>query len=142
MPGLFIGTLAAARDKHALAAHGVTHVLNCTNQPIPPLVGSPSEGGAAARPAYLTLGLLDNPADLPRMQAALTDGVHFIDEALRAGGRVLVHCHRGISRSCTLTIAYMMWAQRRTAEAVFVDVRSKRHVADPNLSYWVCLKEW
>jgi len=109
-------------------------VLNCTNQP------SGCEGSDGV--SYLSLGLLDSTADLPRMPAALEAGVGFIHDAIEAGGRVLVHCHRGISRSCTLTIAYIMWAQRCTAEAAFVQVRRARRIADPNLGYWVTLKEW
>ena len=59
----------------------------------------PSEGPGAP---ILQLGLLDSTSDLPRMQTALSTGVDFISEALAAGGTVLVHCHRGISRSATL----------------------------------------
>ena len=109
-------------------------VLNCTNQP------SAREGSDGV--SYLSLGLLDSTADLPHMPAALELGVRFIHDAIEAGGHVLVHCHRGISRSCTLTIAYLMWAQRCTAEAAFVEVRRARRIADPNLGYWVTLKEW
>ena len=39
-------------------------------------------------------------------------------------------------------MAYMMVAQRRTAEDVFEDVKNARRVCDPNLGYWVSLKEW
>lgn len=137
LPGLWIGSHAAAASVQTLAAQGISHVLNCTNQP-----GAHGADAAVSGTRYLSLGLLDSTADLPHMPAALQAGVRFIDEAIRADGRVLVHCHRGISRSVTLVIAYMIWAHRLTAEAAFVQVRRARRVADPNLGYWVSLKEW
>ena len=60
---------------------------------------------AADGPTYLKLGLSDSAADLPRMGEAIDAGVNFIHSALQAGGAVLVHCHKGISRSCTLVMA-------------------------------------
>lgn len=135
-PRLFVGSLAAACDAQALAARGITHMLNCTNQP------RPLDDFASSPKHYLSLGLLDSTADLPRMQHALEEGVRFVADAMESGGRVLVYCHRGISRSCALTMAYLMWAHRRTAESVFAEVRRARTIVDPNLGYWVCLKEW
>ena len=134
-PNLFVGTEAAAKNMGLLSGYGITHVLNCTARP------NAHEGEAGA-PVYMSLGLLDSTSDLPRMKEALTDGVAFIHGAIEGGGRVLVHCQRGISRSCTLAMAYLMWAQRLPAEAVFVELRHARRVADPNLGYWCSLKDW
>lgn len=141
MPGLFVGSCAAACNAEALRREGITHVLNCTNLPSGGGCEGGGEGGSENR-RYLALGLLDSTADLPRMPTVLADGVGFIGDALAAGGRVLVHCQRGISRSCTLAMAYMVKEQRREAEAVFTDVRRARSVCDPNVGYWVTLKEW
>ena len=118
-----------------LQARGVTHVLNCCTLPN-------FHEGAADGPEYLRLGLLDSVADLPRMMDALRLGVAFIADGLGGGGTVFVHCHRGISRSCTLVIAYLMRARGASAEATFDDVRRARGVCDPNLGYLCTLKEW
>lgn len=134
-PNLFVGTEVAAQDLSLLSGHGITHVLNCTTRPN-------LHSGEFGAPKYLSLGLFDSTADLPNMQKSLKDGVAFIHSALVGGGQVLVHCQRGISRSCTLAMAYLIWIQRRPAEAVFVDLRRSRSVADPNLGYWCSLKEW
>jgi protein tyrosine phosphatase (PTP) superfamily phosphohydrolase (DUF442 family) len=37
----------------------------------------------------------------------LPDALEFIDEALEDGGKVLVHCHAGVSRSTAVILAYM-----------------------------------
>jgi len=91
---------------------------------------------------YLRLNLLDCTADLPRMQSVLREGVNFIRKALAEGGTVLVHCHRGISRSCTLVMAYLIETEQRLADSVFEGIRAKRRICDPNLGYWCALQEW
>ena len=39
-------------------------------------------------------------------------------------------------------MAYLIAERRCTAEEVFVELKSARPVCDPNLGYWVTLKEW
>lgn len=135
-PGLYVGDEAAAANLATLREAGVTHVLNCS------ALANPLEGQAGAPAAYMQLGLLDNTSDLPRMQEALVSGVEFITQAHASGGTVLVHCHRGISRSATLAIAYLVRATQQPAETVFEAMRTKRKCIDPNLGYWVALKTW
>ena len=132
---LFVGSELSARSLPNLRAHGVTHVVNCATLP------NAHEGRPGA-PSYLKLDLLDSVIDLPRMPAALAEAAAFIRDAHGAGGTVLVHCHRGISRSCTVAMAYLIAERRCTAEAVFDELRRARPVCDPNLGYWVTLKEW
>lgn len=134
-PRLYVGTMKAAHSAPTLEAHAITHVLNCT--PLPNAFE-----GTPTGPQYLSLNLLDNKADLPRMHTAIREGVAFIGQALESGGTVLVHCHRGISRSCTLAMAHLIQEQQRSVEEVFAQMRHARRVCDPNLGYLCVLKEW
>jgi predicted protein tyrosine phosphatase len=134
-PGLWVGDEHAAASLSRLKARGITHVLNCTDQPSP-------LAGALGAPMHRMLGLLDSTQDAPHLPHALKVGVEFIHSAVQSGGTVLVHCQRGISRSCTLAMAYLIWAHQRPAEDVFEELRQLRHCCDPNLSYWCALKEW
>lgn len=133
-PGLYVGDETAATPAR-LADASITHVLNCTSKPNATLEGQPGY-------RYLRLDLMDNTSDLSRMQEVIQLGVNFIREALQSGGHVLVHCHRGISRSCTLAMAYLVESQQRPAEAVFEAIRAARRICDPNLGYWCALHEW
>ena len=139
-PNLFVGDESSAQPPARLVEQGVTHVLNCTNKPNAALE-SPG-GGMGAGLVYLRLDLLDSTSDLPRMQSVLRQGVDFIRSGLQSGGTVLVHCQRGISRSCTLAMAYLIEAQQQPAEEVFESIRGARRICDPNLSYWCALHEW
>jgi len=152
-PSLYVGDESAAADWPLLRAAGVTHILNCTPAPSV-LEGSTTmergyggeegglRGGSPPELRFCQLGLLDSISDLPRMQEALHVGVGFIREAIANGGVVLVHCHRGISRSATLAIAYLVQQTQQTAETVFEHMRTRRRVIDPNLTYWTQLIEW
>ena len=55
-----------------------------------------------------------------------------IDRTLAAGGRVLVHCQQGRSRSGSVVIAYVMRTQRLAFEQAFEFVKARRSVCSPN----------
>lgn len=59
----------------------------------------------------------------------------FIDEALQAGGKVLIHCGDGISRSPALAIAYLMMTFNVTHEEAYLHVQARRFCASPNLNF-------
>jgi protein-tyrosine phosphatase len=56
----------------------------------------------------------------------------FIEEARQEKGSVLVHCVCGVSRSTTLCCAYLMKHHSMTIEQALVQLRSRRHIVQPN----------
>lgn len=40
-------------------------------------------------------------------------------DAFKIGGRVLVHCHKGVSRSVTLCMAYLIWKHNLSYDEAF-----------------------
>lgn len=56
----------------------------------------------------------------------------FIDEARQSNGVVLVHCVCGVSRSTTLCCAYLMKHHSMSVEQALVQLRSRRHIIQPN----------
>ncbi|KNZ74835.1 Dual specificity protein phosphatase [Termitomyces sp. J132] len=62
----------------------------------------------------------------------LPSACQFIEEALRSGGNVLVHCVQGISRSATVVAAYLMWRRRVNTTEALEMVRAARDQIWPN----------
>ena len=61
--------------------------------------------------------------------------VEFIEMALAEGRNVLIHCHVGISRSASITIAYVMKALPMTYFAAHVHVKARRDCINPNRKF-------
>jgi protein-tyrosine phosphatase len=63
------------------------------------------------------------------------DVFDFVERQLREGGRILIHCSQGVSRSVALAISYLMWKQGRSYDEVFAEVKAARGVANPNIGF-------
>jgi dual specificity MAP kinase phosphatase len=63
---------------------------------------------------YLRLPTVDH--SVPTL-AQLRMGAAFVDEAVRAGKTVLIHCHAGVGRSALLTTCYLVYAGMSRDEA-------------------------
>ena len=56
-------------------------------------------------------------------------------EARGEGGRVLLHCSQGVSRSAALAIAHHMWRTGQTFDEAFAAVKAQRGIANPNIGF-------
>jgi len=64
-------------------------------------------------------------------------------ESIReSGGKVLIHCRAGISRSATVCIAYLMYAGRLTLDEAFDYLKRCRPLISPNLNFMRQLAEF
>ena len=66
----------------------------------------------------------------------------FSDGAESAGGRVLIHCQAGVSRSSTLAIAYVMARSHLAMLDAFRYVKSRRSIVAPNFNFMGQLLEF
>ncbi|GAA6214352.1 dual specificity phosphatase DUPD1-like [Lates japonicus] len=129
-PNLYIGDAATAQDKTLLVNMGITHVVNAADGPRHIDTGPHF---------YKDTNILYHGVEAPDckdfdLSPFFTETADFIHGALIQKGKVLVHCARGISRSATLVLAFLMIKERLTlAEAVEV-VRKHRNVL-PNVGF-------
>jgi len=94
---LFIGSQDAAGNVAGMRGAGVCHVLNVAHG-----IQVPHATGIR----YMDAPVRDEPdADL---SAILESCLAFIDEGLKRGDGVLVHCNQGVSRSSAVVAAYLM----------------------------------
>jgi hypothetical protein len=119
---MYVSGWLVAEDWSQLESHGITHVINTacmvSKCPFPSAI------------AYLCLSIEDSRNE--DILAYVYPCIGFIEAALLSGGRVLIHCMEGVSRSCTIAIAYVMWKQGLTYREAQDFVQSGRPVCQPN----------
>ncbi|XP_026496616.1 dual specificity protein phosphatase 13B-like isoform X1 [Vanessa tameamea] len=126
-PGLFVGDAVAAKDKVFLRRMGINYVLNT------------AEGKRYTQVDTDHLYYRDCPGlrykgfqlmDLPTTDISkyFHIAASFIDEGISRGGRVLVHCMMGVSRSATCAIAFLMIKRGMTLTEALALVRSRRDI--------------
>lgn len=125
-PNLAISDIYAAKHEKTLKEHGITHILSllsfATIQPVPKFITN------------LKLDILDYPDENILDEFKVTHA--FIDEAVKKGGNVLIHCQAGISRSSTTLCAYLMKSQGLSRDVAFKMIKDKRPIVNPNEGFW------
>ena len=66
----------------------------------------------------------------------------FIDDAIKNGGRVMVHCHAGISRSSSIILAYLIKYKNMSFDEALATAQKKREKINPNPGFVKQLKEY
>lgn len=121
--GLFLGSLIAVQDADLLKSSGITHILHVLDVPhLPP--PQPPSSHISTR----IIDVLDSPSASATLMKALPEAIVWIDTALKSGGRVLVHCHQGVSRSTAVVIGYLIGSNRwgMNYDEAYEMVRSRR----------------
>ncbi|KAL0484966.1 dual specificity protein phosphatase [Acrasis kona] len=88
---------------------------------------------------YLKLGTGDTIFDV--IHPLFEKAVQFIDKARSNGGRVLIHCSMGVSRSATVTAAYLMRTDKLDVDEAIEIIKKERSIINPNESFRAQLKE-
>lgn len=129
-PNLYIGDAATAQQKTLLRELGITHVVNAADGPQHIDTGPHFYKGSNIQ--YHGVEAPDcKDFDLSRF---FTETADFIHGALSQKGKVLVHCARGISRSATLALAFLMIKERLTLAEAVDAVRRHRNIL-PNVGF-------
>jgi protein-tyrosine phosphatase len=62
------------------------------------------------------------------LTSVLTEAFDFIKAGFQGGGKVLVHCQMGQSRSAAIVTAFLMHSQKLTFEEAFGHVKERREI--------------
>jgi len=126
LPGLLLGPFVASKSLETLLGLGVTHIV-CIRD---------AKEAFSVRPrfpdrfTYMTLDVEDNEEqNLIRLFPAAKT---FIDNAIKQGGRVLVHCNGGISLSPAFVVMFVMQHYQLSWEDALHLVQNRRYCISPN----------
>lgn len=122
---VYVGNDAVAKNLEVLRENRITHVLNSAGFVCPEYFKDDF--------GYKTLWLRDNPTE--DITSILYNVFDYLEDVREQGGRVLVHCYHGVSRSTSLVIAYIMWREKKSFEDAFQYVKAARGVTNPNMGF-------
>ncbi|KAL7306943.1 hypothetical protein TKK_0000702 [Trichogramma kaykai] len=132
-PGVFIGDGQTACNKQYLCNRiHVTHVLNAAEGKSFGYVNTDAKYYADTGIEYMGCHMIDAPST--NISQYFYPAADFIDNALRKGGRVYVHCVQGVSRSATLVVAYLMIKKGMLASEALRTVTLARNI-QPNSGF-------
>ncbi|KAJ9444559.1 Dual specificity protein phosphatase 1 [Diplonema papillatum] len=138
-PWLFLGSHSDAMDKNLLRKHNIKCVLNTAKEC--DSSSSDSSGGESPDRSdveYQKLELADHADE--SISLHFFTAFNFLETWRKQNRNVLVHCRRGISRSATLVIAYLMQHQSKQLQEAYNHVRSRRSIISPNLGFVLSLE--
>eukprot|EP00760_Papus_ankaliazontas_P038968 PhM_4_TR9446/c0_g1_i1/m.9306/K04459/DUSP, MKP; dual specificity MAP kinase phosphatase len=138
---LYLGSFSDAMQRADMVELGIRYILNVARECDTDTDDSEdgmTPGGPSFR--YLKLALKDHSdEDIGQHFHA---AIEFIEEARRSGGKVLVHCRQGVSRSPTIVLAYIMRAYSMSLSEALQLVQAKRDSVCPNIGFILALEEF
>lgn len=168
LPFLYLGNLNHATNAYMLHALGITHVVSvgeCALVPPPNFpvhAPAPADKGCPMTPGKgpgsqgsLWIEEKEGRIKVLDIKGVCDDGIdtlapqlepicEWIEKARLSGGQVLVHCRVGVSRSATVTIAYVMKHLGLPLVDAYLIVRSRRLsvLIQPNMRLLYNLLGW
>jgi protein-tyrosine phosphatase len=131
----FLCLPGAAYNLQALQEKGITHILSLTNS-------APCKWPKDLFHCLHIQGIKDNSDPENRISQYFDTTLPFINDALSGGGRILVHCWKGKSRSVSTIAAYLIKHNHISADDALAQIRVTRTRAKPNKGYMEELKDF
>ncbi|XP_054277743.1 dual specificity protein phosphatase 3 isoform X2 [Macrosteles quadrilineatus] len=125
-PNIYIGDAGSAKNKQYLMKLGITHVVNTAEGKLFGMVDTDQEFYKNTTIKYLGFSIMDLPVS--NISQHFFEVADFIEQAIKEGGKVLVHCLMGMSRSSTCVLAYLMIKEGLSAGEAVRQVRQHRDI--------------
>ena len=123
---IYLSGDSGANDFAKLSELGITHILNVSDC-------IPNYYENTTSITYMRVPIAD--CGYIRLNDYFPAVFKFITSALESGGRILVHCFAGKSRSASFVIAYLMHRHRMNYNEALLHVQSHRAVVELNLGF-------
>lgn len=124
LPFLYLGSAYHASECEFLANLHITALLNVSRR---------ASEACTTRLHYKWIPVEDShTADI---SSHFQEAIDFIDCVREKGGKVLVHCEAGISRSPTICMAYLMKTKQFRLKDAFDYIKQRRSVISPNFGF-------
>lgn len=129
---LFVGDVATAYDLEKLKELGITHIISA----VPGLnFAFPDEF------VYMYVPVVDSIND--NIEPYLNECADYVHDVLEnTKNRILIHCICGVSRSTTLTIAYLIKYHGMSYPDALMFVKTRRLQTEPNDIFKLQLQEF
>jgi predicted protein tyrosine phosphatase len=122
---IFLGNYEAAKSKDILKNKGITHIIT-VGMEMDPMFEDDFE--------YLVIRARDSEDE------KIFEHFYECFEFIEKSGKTFIHCREGISRSATITIAYLMWKNEMSLREGLKLVMKKRRKINPNNGFLKQLK--
>eukprot|EP01060_Flectonema_neradi_P017909 TRINITY_DN2474_c1_g1_i1.p1 TRINITY_DN2474_c1_g1~~TRINITY_DN2474_c1_g1_i1.p1 ORF type:complete len:252 (+),score=35.30 TRINITY_DN2474_c1_g1_i1:66-821(+) len=129
LPWLYLGAAYDANREEEIKRMKITHILNLQHETI-----CCKWDGVD----YLDIQVSDH-SDSP-ISSHFAKLIEWLESVRKANGIALVHCRQGISRSATVTIAYLMQMLSIPYALAHDVVKRRRPVINPNIGFVDALK--
>ncbi|GAB6026224.1 hypothetical protein CHUAL_012431 [Chamberlinius hualienensis] len=126
-PNIFVGDVSTALCTQVLKRIGITHVLNAA-QGKEKFYFVNTSAGYYEMHGIKFLGIPAVDFMNFKMEPYFEQAADFVEEGVKAGGKVLIHCRVGVSRSATLALAYLIIKKGMTAQDAMRTVRAQREI--------------
>ncbi|KAI9471933.1 MAG: protein-tyrosine phosphatase-like protein, partial [Benjaminiella poitrasii] len=121
IPRVWLGGYRALESSHFLKKNNITHILT---------LGHFKHCYQPNEFTHKIIPISDNPeANIIQYFPETTE---FIENALKNGHNILVHCLAGVSRSPTVLTAYLMATQKLRWKAALALIKQTRPFVNPN----------
>ena len=131
---LYISSYKTASTVTDLKHLKITNIINCSGD----LCENLTPESSLLNIEYLTLNIRDNVSE--NIECLFFKCINYINKVKENNGRVLIHCYKGVSRSVSIVIAYLIYLYKWTYDEAFDFVQSKRSIANPNIGFYLQLK--
>lgn len=128
---IFQGGYRSSENKELLKSLEITHIL---------VVSSELTIHFPDNFEYLRIAINDD--ELTDIKQHFDKAFEFIDKCISNGGKVLIHCAAGISRSSTITCSYLMKKNKMKFKEALELVRKGRKISTPNSGFEKQLLLW